>query len=80
METAIAFAKRELLKLKHLKGSFKLIGVQQYIVKSQYIWHVTFKPTELLPKDLSKRERGLGGEIFINVNLETKTKTITYGE
>ncbi len=57
-----------------------LTSAQQLILNGRYIWRVTFKPRKLLPKDLSKGLIGAGGEIFVNVDLSTKTTVITGGE
>jgi hypothetical protein len=57
-----------------------LTSVKQIIIKNKYIWRVTFKPRELLPVDPSKGGLGLGGEVFVNVDLSTKKTEISYGE
>lgn len=59
---------------------YTLTAVQQIIIKNKYIWRVTFKPKELLPDDPTKSPLGLGGEVFINVDLSTKKTEIMYGE
>jgi hypothetical protein len=59
---------------------FILTSAQQIIVQGQYIWRITFKPENLLPKDPSKGLLTKGGEIFVNVDLKTKTTKISYGE
>ena len=57
-----------------------LTSAQQIPQKNKWIWLVTFKPKELLPDDLSKEYIGFGGEVFVNVDLNTKETIITYGE
>lgn len=59
---------------------YVLTSVQQIIINNKWIWRVTFKPKELLPDDLSKGILGMGGEVFVNVDLSTKETVITYGE
>ncbi len=57
-----------------------LTSAQQIIMNNKWIWRVTFKPKELLPDDLSKGMLGMGGEVFVNVDLKTKETVVTYGE
>jgi hypothetical protein len=59
---------------------YTLTSAQQIIVDRKYIWRITFKPTELVPKDPSKEPIGKGGETFVNVDLSTKKTEIRYGE
>ncbi len=49
-------------------------------LQGKYIWRLTFKPKRLLPADPAKQIIGLGGEIFINVDLKTRETTVLYGE
>jgi hypothetical protein len=62
------------------KDDYILTSAQQIIFRGKYIWRVTFKPRQLLPKDPSKGIIGAGGEIFVNVDLSTKTTEIGGGE
>lgn len=57
-----------------------LTSAQQIVVKGKYVWRITFKPANLLPKDPSKGPIGLGGETFVYVDLNTKKTEIRYGE
>ncbi|MBN1972343.1 MAG: hypothetical protein JW787_01795 [Sedimentisphaerales bacterium] len=62
------------------KTEYILTAVQQNIRGGKYIWRVTFKPKELVPDDPSEGPHTLGGEVFVNVDLGTKSTVITYGE
>ena len=57
-----------------------LTSVQQILINNKWIWRVTFKPKDLLPDDPSKGLIGMGGEVFVNVDLAAKTTEIRYGE
>jgi len=81
IEEAVGLAVSALQDQSHYPASqYTLTSAQQIIFKGKYIWRITFKPTELLPKDPSKGPIGKGGEIFVNVDLSTKKTEITYGE
>ncbi|MBM4026356.1 MAG: hypothetical protein FJ280_13280 [Planctomycetes bacterium] len=57
-----------------------LTGVQQFVRDGKYVWRVTFKPARLLSKEPSREPLGLGGEVFVDVDLNTGTTEIRYGE
>jgi hypothetical protein len=59
---------------------YTLTSAQRIAHQGQYIWRITFKPSNLLPKDPSKGPFGLGGELFVNVDLGTGQSVITFGE
>jgi len=81
LEESVAIAVSALHDLYPSKDKdYTLTSAQQIIVKGKYIWLITFKPTELWPKDPSKGQIGMGGEVFVNVDLSTKKTQITYGE
>ena len=61
-------------------SDYTLTSAQQIVVEGKDIWRITFKPARLLPRDPSKELIGLGGEIFVNVDLSTKKTEISYGE
>lgn len=61
-------------------NEYVLTSAQQIVVKGKYVWRITFKPANLLPKDPSKGLIGAGGETFVYVDLNTKKTEITYGE
>jgi hypothetical protein len=78
---AIRIAKAAVEQSRASANEFKLTSAQQLVVKGNYIWRVTFKPTKLLsPKDPSKGLIGLGGEVFVNVDLTTGKTEIRYGQ
>jgi hypothetical protein len=77
---AIALALPEFDRARQGAEPFKLIGAEQVILDGRYIWRMTFKATHLLPQDPSSEFGGLGGEIFVNVDLEGGTTTHAYGE
>jgi len=81
LEEAVAIAVSALHDLyPSTDKDYILTSAQQIIVKGKYIWRITFKPTELWPKDPSKGQIGMGGEVFVNVDLSTKKTEIRYGE
>jgi hypothetical protein len=59
---------------------YKLIGAEQIYYEGKFIWRVTFKPTRLLPAKGAVKPIGVGGEVFMNIDLETGETIITYGE
>lgn len=59
---------------------YTLVSARQMVIKGKYVWRVTFKPARLLPKDPSGEMIGAGGEIFVNVDLETRKPELRYGE
>lgn len=72
---------------EHLRGekntgrtAYRMIAAQNLLQKGTAVWLVTFKPTNLIPKDPGEQPIGLGGEIFVTVDLTTKKCVITYGE
>ena len=77
---AVSIAMGKTVNLRKSRGEIKLISAQQIIVKGKYIWRITLKPVNLLPKDPSTKAVGLGGEIFINVDLKTDEAKVTFGE
>jgi hypothetical protein len=80
-EDAVAIAQAALVEQsRYPADDYTLVSARQLPIKGQYIWRVTFKPTELLPKDPSKEAIGAGGEIFVNVDLDTRKPEIKYGE
>ena len=62
------------------KQGYTVVSAQQMFHGGKYIWRVVFKPARLLPKDPSTLAIGLGGEVFVNVDLNTKETVVTYGE
>lgn len=66
-------------------SDYKLIRVENLYLPGRgylgpHIWHVTFKAKELIPKG-DNEIVGLGGEIFIQVDMNTKkAKLLGYGE
>lgn len=75
---AVSIAVARSVNVLESRGEFKLISAQQVIVNGKYIWRITLKPVSLLPDDPSTREIGAGGEIFVNVDLDTEEAIITY--
>ena len=59
---------------------YRLVGAQHVPVGGQYLWRLTFKPVNLIAKDPSQGVIGAGGEIFVNVNVETGQCVVTGGE
>jgi hypothetical protein len=80
MAKAVSIGVAELAKESQSPAEYKLIGAQQDYYNGKYLWRITFKPKKLLPEDPSSQPIGLGGEIFINIDLDTKETFITYGE
>jgi hypothetical protein len=61
-------------------SDYRLTKVEMIWPKGKWVWRATYKPTRLLPEDPSKQAIGLGGEIFINVDLKTEKAEVRYGE
>ena len=60
--------------------NYRVISVQNLLNKGPEVWLVSFKPENLIPANPEKEAIGLGGEIFITVNVKSNTTTMTYGE
>ena len=81
---AISLAEGLLSTLK-VPNDYKLIRVENLYLPLRgylgpHIWHLTFKSRGLIPKD-DKEPVGLGSEIFIQVDMNTKkAKLLGYGE
>ena len=79
--TAVALAESAVFEQKQYRPEdYMVTSAQQLVIKGKYTWRITFKPVALLPEDPAKGIIGLGGEIFVNVDLETKNTEILYGE
>lgn len=61
-------------------AEYKLIKVELTSTQGKYAWRATYKPIKLLPKDPSKEAIGVGGEVFITVDLKTEQIKVWYGE
>ena len=79
-DKAIVLATQKVAATAEKPQDYKLIGAQQTILKGRYSWIVTFKPTELLPPDPSIARIGAGGEVFVNVDVQTDATEIRRGE
>jgi hypothetical protein len=80
LNKAVSVGVAKLAEKIQAPAEYKLIGAQQIYYNGKYVWRTTFKPTKLLPADPSAQLIGKGGEVFINIDLETKETVITYGE
>ena len=80
MERAVAAAREAALEHGHSLETHRLVGAQQFVHEGRYVWRVTWKPKHLLPDDPSTGKIGAGGELFVNVVLETGEATIGFGE
>ncbi|MHC4858677.1 MAG: hypothetical protein ACYTDY_01135, partial [Planctomycetota bacterium] len=67
-------------EIRERGGPCRVIGAQELILEGKYVWRVTLKPLHLLPENPSTGKIGLGGEIFVNVDLETGKAVVRYGE
>ncbi|MHC4958683.1 MAG: hypothetical protein ACYTGN_09925 [Planctomycetota bacterium] len=76
LDTAVAIALARTAKLR--KEEFRVIGARAF--PGSHVWRVTLKPGRLLAGDRSTRIVGAGGEIFVDVDLQTREATIRYGE
>lgn len=61
-------------------AEYTLTSAQRIFHNGKYIWRITFKLSKLLPGDPSKEAIGIGGEIFVNVDLGTQEAEVRYGE
>ena len=80
LNKAVSIALAELSDLGKPQDEYKLVSAQQILLKGKYVWHVTFKLAKSLPADPATQAIGAGGEIFINVDLNTGETVVTYGE
>ena len=81
LQRAVAVAISALHQQSHYAAdNYTLTSAQQILVRGQYTWRITFKPTSLIPKDPSKEPGGLGGEIFVNIDSLTQKTEIGFGE
>ena len=63
----------------HPMDEYTLTAAERLIRGSKYIWRITFRPNELLPSD-PQTPGGLGGELFVHVDMETGKTEILFGE
>lgn len=61
-------------------AEYTLTSAQRIFHNGKYLWRITFKSSKLLPRDPSKEAIGMGGEIFVNVDLGTQEAEVRYGE
>jgi hypothetical protein len=61
-------------------SDYKLIKVELMWTTGKYTWRVTYKPAKLLPQDPSREKIGAGGEIFVDVDLDTEQVEVRHGE
>ncbi len=57
---------------------YRLIGAQHHLIDGKGIWRITFKQEQHLGEH--GQIRAAGGEIFVNVDLETEETSVGYGE
>lgn len=77
---AVSLSLEKLKEITAEPWDYKLIGVEQFYRDGVYVWRTTYKPIALLPEDPSKDIIGCGGEIFIEVYLNTNKTLVKYGE
>jgi len=75
-----ALALPELDRARRGTEPFELVGAERKFLDGTAIWRMTFKPTHLLPEGASSDVGGLGGEIFVHVDVAQGTATHAYGE
>jgi hypothetical protein len=80
LDKAVPIALARLAALGKLEDDYKLIGAEQRLLKGKYVWLITFKPVRFLPADPTAKPIGVGGEIFVTVDLETGRTVVRYGE
>lgn len=80
MERAVAMARDAALEAGLALETFQFMGAQQRVKDGHYLWRITYKPKHLLPEDPSTGLIGAGGELFVNVVLDTGETTIRFGE
>lgn len=61
-------------------SDYKLIRAELVWRKEKYTWRLTFKLAKLLPKDPLQTPIGKGGEVFMDIDLDTEVVVIRYGE
>jgi hypothetical protein len=77
---AVALATSKLGATVAPSSDYKLIEAKMTWAKGKYVWLVTYKRLKLLPEDPSKMPIGVGGEVFITVDLKTGNTEVRYGE
>lgn len=58
----------------------RVTGATERILDGRYIWRVTLKPVNLLPADPAASPVGLGGEIFVDVDLAANSSELRFGQ
>lgn len=76
--TAITIAEKKFATLKINRDDYKLIAIENNIIKNGESWKFTFLSTGCISKE--ELRNCMGGEIFITVNIKTKEATIGWGE
>jgi hypothetical protein len=78
-ERAIDLAVGELAHLSLDPADYRLVEVSLQYHTSPSLWRVTFKPVALMPTP-ERLTIGAGGEVFVNVDLDSGEIVVTYGE
>jgi len=76
--TAIVLAEKKFRTLKVKRSYYKLIDMENNILKNGYSWKFTYLSNNCISKDGLRN--CLGGEIFIEVNVKSKEATVHFGE
>ena len=79
LERAVELSVAELTRLSLDPADYRVVEVRLLYHESPTLWRVTFKPVALLPTP-ERLTVGAGGEVFVNVDLDTGEIVVTYGE
>lgn len=77
---AVAKATAKLQTALATSSEYTLIKAELLWKQGKYIWRLSYKLARLLPKDPTQGLIGKGGEIFVDVELDTDAIVIRYGE
>lgn len=80
LRKAVALALPELDRARRGDEPVQLVRAERMVLEGRSIWRMTFKPTHLIPEDPAQDMWGMGGEVFVNVDLDGGTTTHAYGE
>jgi len=80
IQHAIGAALGELIAAGYSVDDYKLVEAANLYRNDPRAWRVTFKPRRLIPADPSQVCVGAGGEVFVDVQQDTRRATIRYGE
>ncbi len=80
LDRAVTIASSTIEQEGYAISEYTLTAAARLVHQDQWIWRITYKPNDLLPENPATKPVGLGGELFVNVDLKTDKAVITHGE